>query len=139
MTIVIDASAIVAATLDEDNAAVIAAVQTVLELGNVVAPRLLPAEVAGAIAMAGWIKRKSTESCDDAWAWSRSFFRLIALRQDDDDDGLFEICRTYQLRGADAAYLQLALRERASLLTSDKKMAGAARAAGVALVYDPSA
>ena len=139
MTTVVDASAVVATALEEDNAAVIAAVETVLAVGNVIAPHLLPAEVAGAIAMAGWVKRKSPESCDDAWQWSRSFFRLIALRQDDDDDQLFDICRTYQLRGADASYLQLALRERASLLTGDKALARAALAAGVPLVHDPNA
>jgi predicted nucleic acid-binding protein len=138
MTTVVDASAVVAAALEEDNLVVIAAVETILAAGNVVAPRLLPTEVAGAIAMAGWMKRRSPESCTDAWQWSRRFFRLIALRLDDDDDKLFDICRMYQLRGADASYLQLALRERASLLTGDKALARAALAAGVPLVHDPN-
>jgi predicted nucleic acid-binding protein len=139
MTTVVDASAVVAAALEEDNLVVIAAVERVLAAGSVVAPRLLPTEVAGAIAMAGWMKRKSPESCNDAWQWSRSLFRLITLQQDDNDDELFDFCRTYRLRGADASYLQLALRERASLLTSDKKLAVAAHAAGVPLIHDPAA
>ena len=139
MTTVIDASAVVAAALEEDNAVVIAALETVLAQGRVVAPRLCLAEVAGAIAMAGWTGRKSAESCSDAWHWSRGLFRLMAMPQDEDEEALFQICTSFQLRGADASYLQLALRERAALLTSDKKLATAALAAGVSLVYDPTA
>ncbi len=139
MTTVIDASAVFAAALEEDNRTVIAAVDHVLANDDLIAPLLLPFEVAGAIAMAGWMKRRSDDDCTDAWGWARSLFRSLDLREDGDQDRHFEICRTYRLRGPDAAYLQLALSTRASLLTSDKKLAIAARAAGVRLVYDPAA
>ena len=139
MTTVIDASAVVAAALEEDNRTVIAAMDRALASHDVIAPRVLPFEVAGAIAMAGWMKRRSPDDCADAWRWSRRFFNTVDLRWSDDLDQHFEICRIFSLRGADATYLQLALAARASLLTSDKKLAAAARTAGVTLAFDPAA
>ena len=139
MTTVIDASAVVAAALEEQNKAVIAAVDHALATDKVIAPQLLPLEVAGAIAMAGWMKRRSAEDCADSWSWARNLFLSLDLRGKNIQDQHFEICTRYRLRGADAAYLQLALSEQAALLTGDKRLAAAARVAGIALAYDPDA
>lgn len=61
----------------------------------------------------------------------------IRLDQAADDDILFKLCRQHRLSVYDAAYLELALRERLPLATLDASLASAARAEGVRLLAQP--
>jgi predicted nucleic acid-binding protein len=53
-----------------------------------------------------------------------------------DDSRVFELARKHQLTFYDAAYLELAARERLPLATLDKQLAGAARLEGITLAAE---
>lgn len=139
MNVVIDASAIIAVALQESDFALIAATRATLRDADRLAPAIMPVEVAGAIAMAEWIGRRSGADTDAAWHLAGDIIRSTELQATNDTSGLFALCRRHQLRGADACYLKLSIDRSASLLTGDKALASAARAADVPLVYDPNA
>ncbi|MFZ4747437.1 MAG: type II toxin-antitoxin system VapC family toxin [Sphingomonas sp.] len=139
MTVVIDASAIIAVALAETDNQLIAATRRTLERADQFAPAIMPVEVVGAIAMAEWIGRRSGEDTDAALQLVNEIIQTVELEPTTDFGGLSSLCRRFRLRGADACYLQLSLNHGAALLTSDKALATAALAAGVSLVYDPTA
>ena len=139
MKVVIDASAIIAVALEETDAALIAATRRTLRDADQLAPAIMPVEVAGAIAMAEWIGRRSSADTDAAWQLANDIIDSAELQATIDTRSLFALCRRYRLRGADACYLQLSIDHAASLLTGDKALAIAAHSAGVPLVYDPNA
>jgi predicted nucleic acid-binding protein len=58
----------------------------------------------------------------------------IDLERQADGEILLALARTHRLTAYDAAYLELALRADAPLATLDRKLAAAARAAGVPLL-----
>jgi predicted nucleic acid-binding protein len=58
----------------------------------------------------------------------------IVLDRDPDGEMVLALARTHRLTVYDAAYLELALRMDAALATLDRKLAAAARAAGVMVV-----
>ncbi len=60
----------------------------------------------------------------------------IVLDRDPDGEMVLALARTHRLTVYDAAYLELGLRVDAPLATLDRKLAAAARAAGVPLVGD---
>ena len=131
--------AIIAVALQETDLALIAATRLTLRDADRLAPAIMPIEVAGAIAMAEWIGRRSNADTDAALQLAGDIIRSTALQATADTADLFALCRRYRLRGADACYLQLSLERNASLLTGDKVLATAAHDAGVPLVYDPNA
>jgi predicted nucleic acid-binding protein len=139
VNVVIDASAIIAVALEEDDVALIAATRRTLRDADQFAPAIMPVEVAGAIAMAEWSGRRSSAFADAAWRLANDIISLAELRATTDTRGLLALCRKYRLRGADACYLQLSMDHAAALLTGDKSLARAALAAGVPLVHDPAA
>jgi predicted nucleic acid-binding protein len=53
-----------------------------------------------------------------------------------DDNRVLELARKHQLTFYDAAYLELAARERLPLATLDKQLAGAARLEGIILAAE---
>lgn len=138
MNVVIDASAIIAVALQESDVALIAATRSTLRDADRLAPTIMPIEVASAVAMAEWIGRRSGADTDAAWNLAGDIIRSTELQAMNDTVGLFALCRRYQLRGADACYLKLSIDRAALLLTGDRKLAIAARAADVPLVYDPN-
>lgn len=139
MKVVIDASAIIAVALKEDDVALVAATRRTLRDADQFAPAIMPVEVAGAIAMAEWTGRRSGEHTDFAWQLASDIILLAELHPTTDALGLIALCRKFRLRGADACYLQLSIDRGASLLTGDKNLARAAWAAGVPLIHDPTA
>ena len=139
MNVVIDASAIITVALQESEPALIAATRLALSDSRLLAPGIMPVEVAGALAMAEWIGRRSSVDTDAAWVLAGDIIRATELHATDDTNGLFAVCRRYRLRGADACYLKLSIERSAALLTGDKALASAALAADVPLVYDPNA
>ncbi len=80
-------------------------------------------------------KRLTTEQSAQALADLQAL--AIRLDQAADDDILFKLCRQHRLSVYDAAYLELALRERLPLATLDASLASAARAEGVRLLAQP--
>jgi predicted nucleic acid-binding protein len=67
---------------------------------------------------------------------------LLAIVQDDQQcaslqSRVLDLSRTYNLTAYDATYLELAMRRAATLATFDRKLATAARAAGVGVFGDP--
>jgi predicted nucleic acid-binding protein len=139
VNVVIDASAIIAVALEETNVALIEATRQTLQDADQLAPATMPVEVVGAIAMAEWIGRRSSTDTDAAWHLAADMIQSVALQTTTDTPRLIDLCRRYRLRGADACYLQLSIDHAARLLTGDKALATAARAAGISLVYDPDA
>ncbi len=139
MNVVIDASAIIAVALEETDIALIAATRQTLRDADQVAPAIMPVEVAGAIAMAEWTGRRSSDDTDAAWRLANQIIGATQLQATSDVEELLALCRHHRLRGADACYLKLSIDRGASLLTGDKALATAARAAGVPLVYEPAA
>jgi predicted nucleic acid-binding protein len=68
-------------------------------------------------------------------AFLRNLARLsIVIDRSPDEAPLLELARQHRLSVYDAAYLELAKRERLPLATLDGELAEAARAEGVALV-----
>lgn len=139
MTIVIDASAVVAAAFGEANPDLVEATLTAIGGGELVAPWLMPVEVAGAIAKAEWTSSLPAASANTAFAFAREALEHVEVVTRIDLKDHFATCRAHSLRGADAAYLILAVDRQAALLTGDKALARAAQVAGVDLVFDPSA
>ena len=138
MSVVIDASAIVAVALEETDSELIGATRRTLRSGGYAGPAIMPVEVAGAIAMAEWTCRRSSADTDAAWRLAGEIIRSTELSATSDQDGLFALCRRHRLGGADASYLKLCIDRSFSLLTGDKTLASAARAVGVPLIHDPS-
>lgn len=139
MNVVIDASAIIALALEETDIALIEATRRTLRDDDQVAPTIMPVEVAGAIAMAEWTGRRSSDDTDAAWILADEIIGAIQLQETSNGGELLSLCRRLRLRGADASYLKLSIDRGASLLTGDKVLASAACAAGVSLVFDPRA
>ena len=139
MKVVIDASAIIGVALEETNIALIAATRRTLCDADQLAPAIMPVEVAGGIAMAEWTGRRSGADIDAAWRLADEIINATNLRTTSNFGELLALCRRHHLRGADGCYLQLSIDSDALLLTGDKALAIAARAAGVSLVYDPIA
>jgi len=138
VNVVIDASAIVAVVLQEADTALVEATRRTLRNADQIAPALMPIEVAGAIAMAEWSGRRSASDTDAAWHIAGQIVDSVDVMPTENVERLFALCRRHRLRGADAAYLNLSIDRGAPLLTGDKKLAAAATAADVPLIYDPN-
>jgi predicted nucleic acid-binding protein len=137
VSVVVDASAIIAVALQERDVLLIESTQDALRQPGLFAPEIMPSEVAGGIAMAEWSGRCSPIEADMAWDMASTIIGRVACRPIDEADAVFALCRRYRLRGADANYLHMAIDRRAALLTGDKRLADTARDAGVALLYEP--
>ena len=139
MRIVIDASALLATVLPEHDARLRDVASVALVDHDLLAPAVWPFEVAGGLAKAEWMQRISTETSTFIWSALRPLLASTEVDMPVDASRIFEVCRRYSLRGADATYLELAARERVALLTGDGSLARACRAADIELVYDPNA
>jgi len=62
----------------------------------------------------------------------------VAIDREPDETVIIDLARRHRLTVYDAAYLELALRERLDLATLDSTLAEAARREGVAVVGDPA-
>ena len=106
-----------------------------LETVYAVAPALWPFEVANALSAAERRGRISAGEQAEFLEWLRLV--LIAIEHRPATwlaQQILPLARTYQLSAYDAAYLELAIRERLPLATLDDDLRRAASAAGVALV-----
>src|SRR6516225_8641239 len=135
-SLVLDASVALAWCLEAETTAYTEGVLDLLTGGReALVPSLWPYEVANVLALAER-KRRAT------WATIRSFLdRMYSLPIRVDESGMtaaFEqalsIARQRRLSAYDAAYLELAIRERLPLATLDGDLRRAAHAIGVALI-----
>lgn len=136
--IVLDASTALSATLDDEANEAAEAVIRLLEREQGFVPAIWGLEVANALISAirrGRIKERNLERLlsnfeeldltTDATPHSRVFEVILPL------------AREYSLSTYDASYLELALRLGARLATMDRRLADAARSAGVDLAVEP--
>ena len=101
---------------------------------RVLAPSLWRLEVANALLTAQRRGRMSYETALDRFNWLMSLPLRIAAAPDRRDAlNAFGWAQGHGLTAYDAAYLDLAFWSRAPLATLDRRLAGAARKAGVAI------
>lgn len=139
MRVVIDASALLATVLPEQNRSLRDTTSAMLAGHDLIAPPVWPVEIVGGLAKAEWMQRLSSDSCDYSWSVLIEVLGAVEIAGPAELPAILATCRQHRLRGADATYLELAVRLGAPLLTGDKALARAARAAGVPLIYDPAA
>lgn len=142
MTLVLDASAALAWLIqrtDPAEAMLARLASTEVRASSAMVPGLWFAEVANTLLVFERAKRLTE-------AVSRNFLSSLALLAIEEDDPpcavlqlrLIDLGRRYNLSAYDATYLELAMRSSAVLATFDRKLAGAARAAGVKVFGDPA-
>ncbi|MFN5757649.1 MAG: type II toxin-antitoxin system VapC family toxin [Planctomycetia bacterium] len=134
----LDCSLAVAWFFEDEISRYAQAVEDSLPTAAAVVPSLWPLEVANALLM-GERRKRATE------AKVTAFLNLLAalpISVDDDTAGRawqssLHLARSHRLSVYDAAYLELAIRQRLPLATLDDNLAAAANAAGVP-AYGPT-
>jgi predicted nucleic acid-binding protein len=127
MPLVIDTSTVMAWLMPDETGVDLLALLAAHD--EVTVPWLFWIEVRNALLMAERRKRLSAPGIEE---FVRTLDDLrLAMDTMPDSAHLLSLARTYNLSAYDALYLELALRRKATLATSDAKLALAARAAGV--------
>lgn len=135
MAFVIDASVMLARPLGQPNA-IAALVRARLDNEVGLVPALWWFEVRNVLILNE--RRRAISEAETASAM-REWAQLdIALDNSPDEIAIMSLARRHRLTVYDAAYLELALRERLDLATLDAALAEAARREGVAVVGDPA-
>jgi predicted nucleic acid-binding protein len=134
--VVIDGSAALALVLPDEASEVASAAAEALAQGTALfAPAHWSLEVANGLLMA---ERRKRISAADAMAALNYLRQLPIVIEEESAERAFAetsgIARRYDLTAYDAAYLELAMRRRASLATLDRPLRKAAAAAGVPLL-----
>jgi predicted nucleic acid-binding protein len=133
MPIVVDASVIVASALSEAHPR-LDAILDQLQKDDWVAPPLWWFEVRNALLVNERRRRlHEEETAGHLHDLARTPITLDGIP---DEAALMALARRHRLTVYDAAYLELALRERLSLATLDSSLAQAARREGVAIIGD---
>lgn len=135
MSIVLDASLTLTWFLEEDGTEAAVEVARMLADRTAIVPQLWALEVANGFQMAIRKRRTTAASRDVAL---RDLSQLV-IETDPETGGrawhaTLELSDRYDLTAYDAAYLELAIRRRVPLATLDRKLAAAARSAGVAVL-----
>jgi predicted nucleic acid-binding protein len=133
MPLVIDASVLLDWALSEGNR-IADIVKECLNTDAAVAPSLWWFEVRNGLVMA---ERRGRSSEAISASFLREVTRLaITIDYSPDEAVIIALARRHRLTVYDAAYLELALRERQPLATLDVSLATAARQEGVAVLGD---
>lgn len=131
MPFVLDASIVIDWALDEGNPTAAAALER-LTTDTALSPTLLWFEVRNGLITA---ERRGRANEGSSTSFLRRLGRVpLALDATPDETMVMTLARRHRLTVYDAAYLELALREGASLATLDGPLAAAARAEGIELV-----
>ena len=131
MTLVLDASVAVAWCFDENASVANAALDLVERRERTLAPLLLWFELHNAVLMG--IRRGRATSDRAGELLARIEQMSIQLMPFPRSEDVLALSQRHRLTFYDAAYLELALREKAALATLDDALARAADAEGVAL------
>src|ERR1035441_5240815 len=132
MRYVLDASiAITWAMRDEDHPSAVLALRE-LQYGSAIVPGIWWYEIRNVLVLN---ERRNRITPEDVNQFLEALERL-SIDVDFPRDGkqVIDLSRKYKLSAYDAAYLELAIRNRLPLATLDKDLRNAARAAGVPLV-----
>lgn len=129
---VLDRSLAVAWFFEDEISRYAQAVEDSLPTATAVVPSLWPLEVANALLM-GERRKRATEANVTAFL---NLLAALPISVDDDTAGRawqssLHLARSHRLSVYDAAYLELAIRQRLPLATLDDNLAAAANAAGV--------
>jgi predicted nucleic acid-binding protein len=136
MPFVIDASVAACWAFDDEDHPLAAAALERIRADTARAPALLWFELRNILIVGE--RRKRLKQADTA-GFLRSFARLgVTIDQSPDEADVLTLARRHGLSVYDAAYLELARRERLTLATLDLPLAKAAQAEGVGLL-DPKA
>ncbi|MDB5468449.1 MAG: twitching motility protein PilT [Caulobacter sp.] len=133
--IVIDSSFAIAALIDEDHSEYVRDMVLAFEAVSFVAPKLIWWEFANVVQQK--VRRGILSAEEQVAVWDRFLNLGIETAANPAFQDLPELARlssTYGLSAYDAAYLQLALSEGASLATLDKPLARAAAAERVLVI-----
>lgn len=142
MTLVLDASMALAWHIlrsDPDEAALARAALEQIEADGASVPALWFAEIANALLVA----ERRGSSTQKATASFLADLAQMPIEMDIASPSsligtLVDLGRRWNISGYDANYLELALRTRATLATFDRRLAAAARTAGVKVFGDPT-
>jgi len=137
MPIVLDASAVVPLTMSDEDSCFALAVLAALASDQGAAPSLFSYEVRNVLAISERRKRITSEAADDFIAGPEKL--PIQLSPPTSTRVVMQVARQYQLTFYDAAYLELALRNQATMATQDGQLSQAAQAAGIKLFAPPPA
>lgn len=127
--IVVDVSAVAGLVLPDE---ALGNLTTALAGAEAVAPRLLRAEIRNLLLMAERRRRIGSGDLEQALA----ILDAVGVEYDAEpsSDRTLQLARRHNLTAYDALYLELALRLGAPLASSDRALARAAEAEGVALI-----
>lgn len=133
--LVLDASVVGGIIIPDEHAEVIPVVVEALSSGKALVPQHWRLEVANQARMAVRKRRLSAELMRAVFADLRG----LAIEVDQETDrlawsGCLEISQQHDLTTYDAAYLELALREKLPLATRDKRLRSAAQKENVELI-----
>jgi predicted nucleic acid-binding protein len=132
---VLDASAVLAWYLPDEQDDDANAAYDRLAQDNGLAPAGWPGEVVNGILLAERRRRSTPDATARALVHLQALpIRVAPAIVDETWADVLDLARQHNLTAYDAAYLELAIRERAALATLDDDLAAAARRAGVALV-----
>ena len=139
MPLVVDASVALAWALPDESSAYADAVLAVVEREGLRVPELWAREIANGLAVA-YLRKRITSADEKAFLAALSHLSidieqasaLTVIR-----DGTAAAAMRYGLTAYDAAYLDLASRERLTLATLDTAMRKAAEQSGIALFQHP--
>lgn len=133
----LDASAVGAALLIDEGGNLGALAIEVWSNAKVRVPVHWPVEVVSVLVKAERANRITSDECLAAWDDAALLIASAKIEQNVSPGAMFELARHHVLSAQDAAYLELALRIGAPLLTGDKALARAARSLSIPLLFDP--
>ena len=129
---VLDCSVALAWYFEDETSATADAALAALGDDEAIVPGIWPVEVANVLALA---ERRGRDTADGV-ASCVSMLQGLPIRVDSHTHekaftDILALARRFQITAYDAAYLELAIRERVSLATLDERLGRAAQAAGV--------
>ena len=133
----LDASAVGAALLIDEGGRLGDLAIEVWSNARVCVPVHWPIEVVSILIKAERANRISSDECLLAWGDAAQLIAAAKIEQNVSPSALFELARDHVLSAQDAAYLELAIRLYAPLLTGNKALARAAHSLSIPLLFDP--
>lgn len=129
MSFVVDASIVAAWLLPDESNELAEQARLAMKSEDALAPDLLLHEIRNILVISERRNRVTADGAARLLAGLRKV-PLIVVEMND-DPGILQLAREHRLSGYDATYLALALAQNIALVTLDRKLDAAARAAGL--------